>query len=151
MNSSSPTSSGLSFLKLGAKNKNNISQKNKEIIKEQKIDMNEKNKKYEIAKGLANINPDSLKTKTIEEIGELIKSVIEATQNSNEYLNLILDQKEQLKMDAEMHDKMIACLVQHAKQQQMTPKTKSRITPTLSNTFKASIKRGKSTSSSTKH
>jgi len=76
-------------------------------------------------KKLAGIDPESLKTKTKKELQELIKSVIEATQNSNEYLNIVLDQKEQLKMDAEMNDKMIACLVQHAKQKQMSPKGRS--------------------------
>jgi len=40
---------------------------------------------------------ETLKTKTKKELQELIKSVIEATQNSNEYLNYVLEQKEQLK------------------------------------------------------
>jgi len=41
---------------------------------------------------------ETLINKSKKELQELIKSVIEATQNSNEYLNYVLDQKEQLKM-----------------------------------------------------
>jgi len=135
----SPKTSRLKFLKL---KKNNQGGNKKSTEKDREIDIDDINEKYEKARELANIDPESLKSKSKKELQELIKSVIEATQNCNEYLNYVLDQKEQLKMDAEMHDKMIACLVQHAKQKQMAPKSSKG----LSNSFMSSSKKGKKSS-----
>jgi hypothetical protein len=66
-----------------------------------------------------------MRKKTNEELEELIKTLALHQVRMQEQANYWLDAKEQLLMDAEMHNKMIASLVQYATQQQMgSPKGK---------------------------
>lgn len=60
---------------------------------------------------------DELRQKSNDELVELIKSLALHQVKMQEQANYWLDAKEQLLMDAEMHNKMIASLVQYATQQ----------------------------------
>ena len=66
--------------------------------------------------------PDEMRRKTISELQQLIQSLQTSQQKMQEQANDWLDAKERLVMDAEMHNKMIASLVQYAQQQQVGPK-----------------------------
>ncbi|KAI8928126.1 hypothetical protein BC831DRAFT_548635 [Entophlyctis helioformis] len=74
------------------------------------------------AKRLCDITEDEMRRHTTEEIRELVKALMSHHSKMQEQANYWLDSKEQLIMDAEMHNKMIASLVQYAQQQQVGPK-----------------------------
>ena len=65
-----------------------------------------------------------MRQKSIPELEELITRLKFYNQRVQEQANYWLDSKEQLIIDAEMHNKMIASLVQYAQQQQEQPKGK---------------------------
>ncbi|KAJ3329985.1 hypothetical protein HDU76_006713 [Blyttiomyces sp. JEL0837] len=69
------------------------------------------------AKYYCSITEDELRKKTNDELEELIKVLALHQVKLQEQANYWLDAKEQLVMDAEMHNKMIASLVQYATQQ----------------------------------
>ncbi|KAJ3154673.1 hypothetical protein HDU89_007912 [Geranomyces variabilis] len=75
------------------------------------------------AKRLCEVNEDELRNQTPEQLAALIASLTAAHQKMQDQANFWLDSKEQLVMDAEMHNKMIASLVQYA--QQTTQKASS--------------------------
>jgi hypothetical protein len=62
---------------------------------------------------------DEIKRKTKAELREFIQELQVSLQRIQEQANYWLDAKEQLVMDAEMHNKMIASLVTYAQQQQV--------------------------------
>ncbi|KAJ3102518.1 hypothetical protein HDU97_000477 [Phlyctochytrium planicorne] len=80
------------------------------------------------AKKLCGISEDELRGKSNEELEELIKILALYQLKMQEQANFWLDAKEQLVMDAEMHNKMIASLVQYATQQHL-PVGKSKAPP----------------------
>lgn len=61
----------------------------------------------------------------MEELRDLVQVLMDYNSKMLEQSNYWLDSKEQLVMDAEMHNKMIASLVQYAQQQQVSPKGKT--------------------------
>ncbi|KAI9331457.1 hypothetical protein DFJ73DRAFT_857290 [Zopfochytrium polystomum] len=69
------------------------------------------------AKSYCNISEEELRKQTNEELVGLIKVLAMHQVKMQEQANFWLDAKEQLLMDAEMHNKMIASLVQYATQQ----------------------------------
>ncbi|KAJ3063156.1 hypothetical protein HK102_008553 [Quaeritorhiza haematococci] len=73
----------------------------------------------EEAKRLCDVTEDELRKKPTEDLHALIKSLTSVSQRMQEQAAYWLDAKEQLVMDAEMHNKMIASLVQYAQQQQV--------------------------------
>ncbi|KAJ3055256.1 hypothetical protein HK097_011057 [Rhizophlyctis rosea] len=87
---------------------------------------NEKESDLEEAKRLCDITEDEMRRKTISELQQLIQSLQTSQQRMQEQANEWLDAKERLIMDAEMHNKMIASLVQYAQQQQVGPKAGAR-------------------------
>ncbi|KAI9099720.1 hypothetical protein DFS34DRAFT_678305 [Phlyctochytrium arcticum] len=74
------------------------------------------------ARRLCDIPEDDIRGKSTAELQELILTLTSYHQKMQDQANYWLDSKEQLVMDAEMHNKMIASLVQYAQQQQVTPK-----------------------------
>ncbi|KAJ3177262.1 hypothetical protein HDU87_004513 [Geranomyces variabilis] len=68
------------------------------------------------AKRLCEVNEDELRNQTPEQLAALVASLTAAHQKMQDQANFWLDSKEQLVMDAEMHNKMIASLVQYAQQ-----------------------------------
>ncbi|KAJ3325450.1 hypothetical protein HDV06_004309 [Boothiomyces sp. JEL0866] len=70
------------------------------------------------AKKLCDISEDEIRKKSKTELRELIQVLQKSLQQMQEQTNYWLDSKEQLVMDAEMHNKMIASLVTYAQQQQ---------------------------------
>ncbi|TPX41953.1 hypothetical protein SeMB42_g02839 [Synchytrium endobioticum] len=72
-----------------------------------------------VAKRLAEISEDRIRRMTVQELGDLKTRVVDSTQRMQDQVNFWLDGREQLVMDAEMHNKMIASLVQYAQQQQL--------------------------------
>ncbi|KAH9246716.1 hypothetical protein BASA81_015720 [Batrachochytrium salamandrivorans] len=80
------------------------------------------------AKRLCDLSEDEIRRHSTEDIRELIKSLMDHHVKMQEQANHWLDSKEQLVMDAEMHNKMIASLVQYAQQQQVTPKVSTGTT-----------------------
>ncbi|KAJ3153794.1 hypothetical protein HDU86_005127 [Geranomyces michiganensis] len=75
------------------------------------------------AKRLCEVSEDELRNQTPEQLAALMASLTAAHQKMQDQANFWLDSKEQLVMDAEMHNKMIASLVQYA--QQTTQKASS--------------------------
>jgi Skp family chaperone for outer membrane proteins len=67
---------------------------------------------------------DDLRKKSVQELEEIIQKLHIYHQRMHEQANYWLDAKEQLVMDAETHNKVIASLVQYAKDQQEAPKGK---------------------------
>ena len=67
---------------------------------------------------------DTLKRKNPEELSNILSQMQLLNNKLNDQAIYWLDAKEQLAMDAEMHNKMIANLVQFAQQQQQAPKRK---------------------------
>ena len=65
---------------------------------------------------------EELRFKSTEDLRTLVSALMDYHQKMQEQANYWLDSKEQLIMDAEMHNKMIASLVQYAQQQQIAPK-----------------------------
>jgi Skp family chaperone for outer membrane proteins len=61
---------------------------------------------------------EELRRKTTEELQGFLNSLHLYHQKMHEQANYWLDAKEQLIMDAETHNKVIASLVQYAQQQQ---------------------------------
>ncbi|KAK6092457.1 hypothetical protein MT418_007025 [Batrachochytrium dendrobatidis] len=82
------------------------------------------------AKRLCDITEEEMRHHSTGEIRDLIKSLMDHHLKMQEQANHWLDSKEQLVMDAEMHNKMIASLVQYAQQQQVTPKGGATATAT---------------------
>ncbi|KAJ3272415.1 hypothetical protein HDV01_005598 [Terramyces sp. JEL0728] len=70
------------------------------------------------AKKLCDISEDEIRKKSKTELRELVQTLQKSLQQMQEQTNYWLDSKEQLVMDAEMHNKMIASLVTYAQQQQ---------------------------------
>ncbi|KAJ3180593.1 hypothetical protein HDU85_003997 [Gaertneriomyces sp. JEL0708] len=70
------------------------------------------------ARKLCDITEDDLRRKTTLDLNDLIHALKESHQKMQGQANFWLDSKEQLVLDAEMHHKMIASLVQYAQQQQ---------------------------------
>ncbi|KAI9206873.1 uncharacterized protein BJ171DRAFT_308011 [Polychytrium aggregatum] len=81
------------------------------------------------AKRLCDITEDDMRRKTNEELNQLVAQLSAYHQKMQEQANYWLDAKEQLVMDAEMHNKMIASLVQYAQQQQVGVKGKNSKKP----------------------
>jgi Skp family chaperone for outer membrane proteins len=73
---------------------------------------------------LTEITEEELRKKSPDELQSLIKSLHIYHPKIHEQANYWLDAKEQLVMDAETHNKVIASLVQYAQQQQQAPKGK---------------------------
>lgn len=67
---------------------------------------------------LTSIQTDDLQKMSEEDLHNLLSRLVFLSKQMQEYTAYWLDAKEQLLMDAEMHNKMIASLVQYAKQQQ---------------------------------
>jgi ribosomal protein L29 len=63
---------------------------------------------------------DEIRGKSKNELRELIQELQGSLHHIQEQSNYWLDAKEQLMMDAEMHNKMIASLVTYAQQQQIS-------------------------------
>lgn len=61
-----------------------------------------------------------LECMTDEQLETLVQQFSDMSQRLKEQCSYWLDAKEQLILDAEMHNKMIASLVQYAQQQQLT-------------------------------
>ncbi len=59
-----------------------------------------------------------------QELQKLLERFLAISKQMQEYTAYWLDAKEQLVMDAEMHNKMIASLVQYAQQQQQLAASK---------------------------
>ncbi|KAI8912245.1 hypothetical protein DFJ77DRAFT_511761 [Powellomyces hirtus] len=78
------------------------------------------------AKRLCEVAEDDLRNQSVEQLAALVASLTAAHQKMQDQANYWLDSKEQLVMDAEMHNKMIASLVQYAQQQQTAPKASPR-------------------------
>ncbi|KAI8894121.1 hypothetical protein BC833DRAFT_606075 [Globomyces pollinis-pini] len=76
------------------------------------------------AKKLCDLTEDDIKKKTKTELKEYISNVQNSLSSVQDQINYWLDGKEQLVMDAEMHNKMIASLVTYAQQQQNPVKKK---------------------------
>ena len=66
---------------------------------------------------------DELLKKTPEQLKEISETLLELSRKMQEQAAYWLDAKEQLVMDAEMHNKMIASLVSYAQQQQIASKS----------------------------
>ena len=66
---------------------------------------------------------EELRKKSIQELESLLKNMQAYHQKMYEQANYWLDAKEQLIMDAETHNKVIASLVQFARDQQQAPKS----------------------------
>ncbi|KAI8810996.1 hypothetical protein BJ742DRAFT_799448 [Cladochytrium replicatum] len=78
------------------------------------------------ARALCEITEDELRQKSADELQTLIRELGSYTSRMQEHANYWLDAKEQLVMDAEMHNKMIASLVNYAQQLQVAgPKAKA--------------------------
>ena len=67
---------------------------------------------------------EELRKKSTQELQSLLQNFQIYQQKMYEQSNYWLDAKEQLIMDAETHNKVIASLVQHARDQQEVPKGK---------------------------
>ncbi|KAI8826573.1 uncharacterized protein EV422DRAFT_2049 [Fimicolochytrium jonesii] len=80
------------------------------------------------AKRLCDLTEDDLRNKSLTELSQLIAQLTTYHRKLQDQANYWLDSKEQLVMDAEMHNKMIASLVQYAQMQQVAPKAGSRST-----------------------
>jgi hypothetical protein len=63
------------------------------------------------------IHVDLLANKSLDELKEISKKIHFYTTRMQEHTSYWMDAKEQLLLDAEMHNKMIASLVQYAQQQ----------------------------------
>ncbi|KAJ3349173.1 hypothetical protein HDU83_000732 [Entophlyctis luteolus] len=83
-----------------------------------------KQKEVEDAKKLCVISEDEIRKMTTDELAQLVQGLAQAQVKLQEQSNYWLDSKEQLMMDAEMHNKMIASLVQYATQ---GPKASPRV------------------------
>ncbi|KAI8808182.1 hypothetical protein BJ742DRAFT_809973 [Cladochytrium replicatum] len=78
------------------------------------------------ARAFCEITEDELRQKSADELQTLIRELGNYTTRMQEHANYWLDAKEQLVMDAEMHNKMIASLVNYAQQLQVAvPKAKA--------------------------
>jgi hypothetical protein len=66
---------------------------------------------------------DELRKKNLQELESLLNNMQIYQQKMYEQSNYWLDAKEQLIMDAETHNKVIASLVQYARDQQQAPKS----------------------------
>ncbi|KAJ3378196.1 hypothetical protein HDU92_007598 [Lobulomyces angularis] len=86
----------------------------------------ERELEYNEAKRLAEISEEEVSRKTTDELKALIKTLSAMTHKIQDQANYWLDAKEQLVMDAEMHNKMIASLVQYAQQQQVKGPSRSK-------------------------
>jgi hypothetical protein len=73
-----------------------------------------------MAKKLVDISSNELANKSPEQLQELIAQLQDLNAKLQQQANYYLDAKEQLVIDAEMHNKMIASLVVYAQQQQLT-------------------------------
>ncbi|KAJ3288675.1 hypothetical protein HK104_008031 [Borealophlyctis nickersoniae] len=95
-----------------------------ETIRHRVADMPQDAREAEVfeAKRLCDITEDEMRRKSPAELSDLIRTLHAMHQRMQEQANHWLDAKEQLAMDAEMHNKMIASLVQYAQQQQVAPK-----------------------------
>ncbi|KAJ1565266.1 hypothetical protein HK096_003726 [Nowakowskiella sp. JEL0078] len=71
------------------------------------------------AKALCEISEDDLRKRTAGQLQDMIKQLLQSSTSLHQQANNWLDAKEQLLMDAEMHNKMIASLVQYAQQLQV--------------------------------
>jgi uncharacterized small protein (DUF1192 family) len=76
------------------------------------------------ARKLCDITQEELALKPNVELEELVGLLKQYSARIQNQVNYWLDGKEQLIMDAEMHNKMIASLVKYAQQQQEQPKGK---------------------------
>ncbi|KAJ3022853.1 hypothetical protein HKX48_005054 [Thoreauomyces humboldtii] len=74
------------------------------------------------AKKLCDVAEEEIRQQTVAQLAALVANLTSAHQKMQDQANYWLDSKEQLIMDAEMHNKMIASLVQYAQQQQTAPK-----------------------------
>ncbi|KNC99437.1 uncharacterized protein SPPG_05678 [Spizellomyces punctatus DAOM BR117] len=81
------------------------------------------------ARKLCDIPEDEIRKKSVEELADLVQQLTVYHQKMQDQANYWLDSKEQLIMDAEMHNKMIASLVQYAQQQQTAPKGQRSVSP----------------------
>lgn len=75
-----------------------------------------------IAKQLCEISEDELCQKSVDDLEAIVKQLLQYNSKMHQQANYWLDAKEQLLMDAEMHNKMISSLVQYAQQLQVQPK-----------------------------
>ncbi|TPX33638.1 hypothetical protein SmJEL517_g03517 [Synchytrium microbalum] len=73
----------------------------------------------DIAKKLSETAEDDIRGMTVDQLRLVKARMVDATQRMQDQVNFWLDGREQLVMDAEMHNKMIASLVQYAQQQQL--------------------------------
>ncbi|KAJ3130479.1 hypothetical protein HK098_000044 [Nowakowskiella sp. JEL0407] len=78
------------------------------------------------AKALCEISEDELRKKTAEELQDIVRQLLTISTKLHQQSNYWLDAKEQLLMDAEMHNKMIASLVQYAQQLQVQVPNKGK-------------------------
>lgn len=76
------------------------------------------------AKKLCDIPEDEIRKKSKQEVRELISRLSSSLSKIQEQANYWLDAKEQLVMESEMHNKMIASLVSYAQQKEKTTKKK---------------------------
>ncbi|KAJ3010251.1 hypothetical protein HKX48_007510 [Thoreauomyces humboldtii] len=80
------------------------------------------------AKKLCDVAEEEIRQQTVAQLAALVANLTSSHQKMQDQANYWLDSKEQLIMDAEMHNKMIASLVQYAQQQQTAPKASPRST-----------------------
>jgi Domain of unknown function (DUF5102) len=76
------------------------------------------------AKKLCDIPEEDIRKKSKQEIREMIGHLSSSLSKIQEQANYWLDAKEQLVMESEMHNKMIASLVSYAQQKEKTAKKK---------------------------
>ncbi|KAJ3406839.1 hypothetical protein HDU80_010236 [Chytriomyces hyalinus] len=80
------------------------------------------------AKKYCTITEDEIRGMSIAELSDLVQALAQLQVKMQEQSNFWLDSKEQLLMDAEMHNKMIASLVLYATQKPKgSPKTGERV------------------------
>ncbi|KXS14201.1 hypothetical protein M427DRAFT_57948 [Gonapodya prolifera JEL478] len=93
------------------------------------LTMEERQQLLDQSRALVTHSEDDLRAMSEEELQEFLGKLQLATQRTLEYVGLLKDHREQLLMDAEMHNKMIGALVQLAQQQKgakvATPAKKS--------------------------
>ena len=94
-------------------------------INSQNTTLNDKEKDIVEAKKICDFSEEELRKKSIPELESLIEDLQNYHQKMHEQANYWLDAKEQLIMDAETHNKVIASLVQYARDQQQAPKGNS--------------------------
>ena len=97
-----------------------VKQAQEQVIQSVKLD--EREKDLLEAKKLCETSEEDLRKKSPQELQEYIRLLHMYHQKMQEQANYWLDAKEQLVMDAETHNKVIASLVQYAQQQQIAPK-----------------------------